>query len=101
MAKEFYKCPMCERKHIKDHMTFHHLLPSAKGEGKGEPTIYICKTCHVVVHDCYTNKELREQYNTIEAILSSKKIQQMLKLYIDKPDNCIFKIKKLRRLAYK
>lgn len=98
MAREFHTCQMCGRKHVKDHMTFHHLLPTANGEGKGEPTIYVCKTCHAVIHECHTNSQLREKYNTLEHILASKKVQKLLELYKYKPDNCIFKIKKLRSL---
>lgn len=93
---EYYICPVCNRKHRHDFMTFHHLLPSTNSEGKSEPTIYVCLTCHRVIHFCHTNKDLRNVYNTIVAIKSSTIINNMIDLYRYKADDCIFTIRKLK-----
>jgi len=95
--REMYICPICGRSHIKDYMTFHHLLPSLSHIEKGEQTIYICKTCHQVIHYCHTNDRLRFLYNTLEKLLNSTKIQSMIDLYKYKSDNCVFRLKKLKQ----
>jgi len=95
--QEMYICPICGRQHTKEHMTYHHLFPVFKGQKKGKETIYICETCHLVIHFCYPNKILRNYYNNIDRILKSKKIQIMLQLYKYKSDNCVFRIKYLKR----
>lgn len=96
--REMHLCPVCGRKHIKDHMTVHHLLPALGHVDKGEPTIYICETCHQVIHYCHTNEQLRFYFNTLDLILRSKKVQSMLQLYKYKSDNCVFRIKRLKAL---
>jgi len=96
--REQHVCPLCTRSHIKDYMTFHHLRPSIKDEEKGEEIVYICRTCHEVMHFCHSNEELRFQYNNICKLSDSKKIKDMIKLYKEKADNCIFSIKKLKGL---
>lgn len=98
--REMHLCPMCGRNHIKDHMTVHHLHPAVKRLDKGEPIVYLCMTCHQVIHYCHTNEQLRIYYNSIDALLNSKKVQNMLQLYKYKSDNCVFKIKRLKRLRY-
>lgn len=96
--REMYKCPVCGRCHIKDYMTLHHLHPTITNVEKGQKTIYICHTCHDVIHFCHTNEDLRFNFDTLELILSSKKIQNMIQLYKYKADNCVFRIKRLKAL---
>jgi 5-methylcytosine-specific restriction enzyme A len=95
--KELYDCPICGRKHSKNNMTWHHLFPSVGGKERQEPSIYICLTCHSVIHHCHTNQELRETYNSLELILSSEDVKYLLELYKYKADDCVFKVKKLKR----
>lgn len=78
-------------------MTWHHLIPKNGCQERQEPTVYICLTCHTVVHYCHTNKELCETYNTIDAIKQSKDVIDMVELYKYKAEDCIFKIKKLKK----
>lgn len=96
--RELYRCPMCGRLHIHDHMTIHHLLPTVENVAKGEPVIYVCRTCHDVIHYCHSNKDLRFNFNTLELLMESEKIRDMIELYRYKADNCVFKIKRLKRL---
>jgi hypothetical protein len=98
---DYFVCPLCNRNHKKDYMTYHHLYPSLNGSKKGNEVIYVCRTCHNVIHYCHTNAELRLYFNTLEKIKKSLLINDMLELYKYKADNCIFTIKKLkRRLKY-
>jgi len=96
--REKYLCPICNRYHIQDYMSHHHLYPTVNNLEKDPPTIYICLTCHSVIHFCHTNEELRNEYNSINRLISSEKIKNMLELYKYKADNCIFKIKRLKYL---
>jgi hypothetical protein len=94
--KDYYECPICGRKHSKDNMSWHHLLPSVGGNERQEPRIYICKTCHAVIHDCHSNKDLRENYNSLDRILASEAIQRLVNVYKYKSDDCVFKLKKIK-----
>jgi hypothetical protein len=96
--REQYICPMCQRSHISDYMTLHHLFPSVGLLPKDGPTIYICSTCHTVIHFVHTNEELRFVYNSLETLLESPKVLAMLDLYKYKADNCVFKIKRLKHM---
>jgi hypothetical protein len=97
--KDQYLCPICGRFHIKDHMTFHHLKPALGNISKEGPLIYVCKTCHEVLHFCHTNEELRFKYYTLDLLCESVSLKKMVELYKYKPDNCIFQIKYLKRIA--
>lgn len=97
--REMYECPICGRLHIKDHMTLHHLQPTIKNKKKGKNTIYICHTCHDVIHYCLSNEELRFKFDTLDKLLLSKKLKNMIQLYKYKADNCIFKIRRLKALV--
>ena len=97
--KEYFNCPICNRMHESQKMTWHHLKPSVDGEEKiEEERIYICKTCHPVIHYCLTNFDLRNYYNTADRILQSPDIQDMLELYQHKTYNVVISIKKLLKL---
>lgn len=95
--KEYYDCPLCSRKHSKDNMTWHHLFPAVGDNERDEPAIYVCLTCHNVIHHCHTNKQLREIYNTTDKILSSETVVKMINLYKYKANDCVFKVKKLKK----
>lgn len=96
--RDYYTCPICQRKHSKEHMSWHHLFPTVNNSEKEEPRIYLCITCHSVIHFCHTNEELRTMFNTLEKILESKCIIDMVNLYKYKADNTTIKIKKLKHL---
>jgi DNA repair exonuclease SbcCD ATPase subunit len=95
---DLYICPLCGRKHPQQNMSWHHLLPRLGKSEKEEPRIYICRTCHDVIHFCHTNRELRELYNTLENILKSELINKYINLYKNKNNSKIYKIKKLKLL---
>jgi hypothetical protein len=97
-GQELYTCPICNRKHSQERMSWHHLLPSVGKIEKSEPRIYVCVTCHSVIHFCHTNLELREKYNTLDRIIESNLIISLVKLYKYKKDNVTIKIKKLKQL---
>lgn len=68
--KEKDKCTICKR--IPSSLEKHHLDPK-KRKGK---TIPVCVDCADQVHQLFTNKELGREYNTLEKLLASPKIQK-------------------------
>lgn len=64
-------CELCSRE-IED-FTIHHLIPRSKNGG-GASTIHLCKACHKMVHQLYSNKELAEEYYSIELLRKQPEI---------------------------
>lgn len=82
------KCELCERE--VEITTFHHLIPVMlhrktwykknyeKSYLKSHGT-KLCKLCHSAVHHLYDEKTLGKEYNTIELLLESVKVQNHVK----------------------
>jgi len=78
-------CELCKRE--VDETTFHHLIPVMlhsktwyknhytfeylKGHG-----LKLCNLCHYAVHHLYNEKTLGKDYNTLEKLLESEKVQK-------------------------
>lgn len=75
-------CKYCNRDISEDLIEYHHLIPKSK---KGKITVTACKSCHEFIHRTWTNKELRDIYNTVESVVSSEKYQKFLKWLIKQP----------------
>lgn len=43
----------------------HHLRPEERATS---PTVMLCRPCHEQIHATFTNDELRDDYDTIEAL---------------------------------
>lgn len=54
----------------------HHLRPEERATS---PTVMLCRPCHKQIHALFTNEELREDYDTIEALRGAGLLQD----YID------------------
>ena len=77
-------CPICKRLTPEKYQEKHHLVPRAK---KGKETERVCINCGDMVHKTFTNNELRDVYNTIEAIKAHPAIQKWIKWIRKKPDS--------------
>ena len=69
-------CQLCKRD--VQVITKHHLIPKQRG-GKKSGFIEVCLSCKDMVHRLFTNKELEREYNTLEKLLSSEKVQRYIK----------------------
>ncbi len=71
------KCELCKRENVK--LTNHHLIPKQKG-GKSEFKNYvkICIPCGKQIHGLFTGRELKREFNTIEKLKSSNKVQKWI-----------------------
>jgi len=72
-------CPLCKRPIGRNkNGNKHHLHPKSKG-GKSDDVVVLHKICHDKIHSVFTNKELADQYNTIDALLTHPDIQKFVK----------------------
>lgn len=86
-------CALCERNDIA--VTEHHLIPRTLHTNRRvrkyftvsqmEQTIDLCRACHKTVHACYTEKELAQSFNTIEALRSAKFVLRFVEWIKKKP----------------
>jgi hypothetical protein len=49
----------------------HHLRPERRAES---PTVMLCRPCHDQIHATFTNAELREAYDTVEALREADRL---------------------------
>ena len=49
----------------------HHLVPENR---KDSPTVLLCRPCHKQIHALFSNAELREEYDTIEALGEAERL---------------------------
>lgn len=101
-------CPICQRETPEDCQEEHHLIPRAICKRnkysnlpqleKGKETITVCLDCGNQLHKLFSEKELADNYNTIEKILAQSSTQTWIKWVSNKPNefniNC--KTKKRR-----
>ena len=72
-------CVLCGRELGTSETTSkHHLIPKSKG-GRYSETILIHNICHQKIHSVFTEKELQQQYNTVEALKKHEAIQKFIK----------------------
>ncbi|MEL6835329.1 MAG: HNH endonuclease [Bacteroidota bacterium] len=62
----------------------HHLIPKSKGGTHGA-TIMIHNICHQKIHSLFTEKELSENYNTVEKLRASEEMRKFIK-WVGKKD---------------
>ncbi len=60
----------------------HHLIPKSE---KGRDTLYLHDICHQKIHSVFSEKELANKYNNVEALLTNHEIQKFVKWIKNKP----------------
>lgn len=71
-------CPLCGREIPSEECSKHHLIPVVKG-GKKEPTVILHRICHGKIHSMFTEKQLKDYYNTIERLKEHEDIRKFIK----------------------
>ncbi len=95
LRKDALICSLCEREAPdKKYMEDHHLTPRCK---KGKDTIQVCIDCGNQIHELFSIKELRDTYNTLEALKSSPKIWKWIKWVQKRDFGVCMKSKKRRK----
>jgi hypothetical protein len=60
----------------------HHLVPKSK---KGKETVRLHRLCHALIHATFSEKELAQRYNTIEALLQHEAVKTFVAWVATKP----------------
>lgn len=78
-------CELCGRD---IETTTHHLIPKNRKES---PTAQICQPCHKQVHATFTHHELKQEYDTIEALREADRLQSFV-TWISKTDKTTIQV---------
>jgi hypothetical protein len=73
MAQTIDKCEFCGLTTI---VRGHHVIPKSKN---GKTIVSTCETCESYIHKTWSNNELRDVYNSVEAIITNEGFQKFLK----------------------
>lgn len=89
-------CALCGRDTPPEYIEKHHLIPRSRN---GKITALFCCDCGNQVHMLFSNKELEQRHNSIEALRSDKRIKQWIFWIRRKPDKfgVCMKTKKRKR----
>ena len=85
MTAEVNNCEFCG---MLTYTRGHHVVPRAKG---GKEIVSTCETCESYIHKTWTHNQLRDIYNSVEAILEDKGFQKFLKWRRKQPATALFK----------
>jgi len=85
MSAEINKCTFCK---LITHTRGHHVVPKSKN---GNVIVSACETCESFIHKTWSHNELRDNYNSVESILSDEKFQKFLKWRLKQPPSVLFK----------
>ena len=67
-------CSLCTRKIPgNEYAEWHHLVPRAK---YGKDKVLVCVDCGNQIHLLFANNELRDKYNTVEALMSDERVRK-------------------------
>ena len=95
--KDFGNCPICGRPMNKKNSNLHHLIPKLKGGKTDDKNMVRLHTvCHGKIHSIWSESELRDSYNTIEAIMMDERIQKFAKFISKQPTNVDMKNKMVK-----
>lgn len=87
-------CQVCQRDIPENCIEKHHLVPKSR---KGRDNITVCVNCGDQIHKLFTNKELEKTYNTLEALMSTEKMQKWA-AWIGKKKDYRVPMKSLKRI---
>lgn len=80
-------CVICDRElGNKDTISKHHLIPKSKG-GRNTETILIHNICHQKIHSFFTEKELKDEYHTVEKLRNHEEMIKFIKWVAKKDIN--------------
>ena len=81
-VQKLEKCVLCGRE--APSMTDHHLVPKSQGRRQGVklgeiPTVKMCAACQGFLSKTFSNSQLANELNTVEAILGREEVQKFVK----------------------
>ncbi len=94
--KEDQICLICGRELGSKNISKHHLIPKSRGGRDGE-TIMIHNICHQKIHSVFTEKELSENYNTVDKLRASEEISKFIRWVFKKDPSFYQRNRRSRR----
>lgn len=88
-------CPICNRPLGTENISKHHLVPKSKG-GTFGATIMIHNICHQKIHSVFTEKQLKEEYHTVEKLVAHEEMAKFIK-WVAKKDIAFYQRNKRMR----
>ncbi len=67
------RCEICDRD---VETTRHHLIPKDR---KNSPIARVCQPCHQQIHAVFTHYELKQRFDSIEALRKSAEMQKFVR----------------------
>ncbi len=90
-------CPICGRElGAKANYSKHHLVPKSRG-GTFGATIDIHNICHQKIHSVFTEKELKQEYHTIEKLVAHEEMAKFIKWVAKKEANFYHRNRRMKR----
>lgn len=90
-------CELCRRP--VGRLTRHHLIPRSRHRKKRARRTFtweqmqrvalLCSACHHQIHKTFTEKDLEQEYNTIENLRTQPEIDRFVRWIEDKPHGVI------------
>ena len=97
MNTEEKTCSICGRAlGQKSNYSKHHLIPKSKG-GTFGATIDIHNICHQKIHSVFTEKELKQEYNTVERLVANEEMSKFIKWVAKKEVHYYQRNKRMKR----
>jgi hypothetical protein len=100
-------CPICQRPLAEPNesrrsrrdrgvaaQTEHHFVPLSRG-GKGTKRT-ICVDCHSAIHAHFDNKQLENEFHTIETLMADERFSKTINFIAKQPPGKRFKTKKTK-----
>jgi hypothetical protein len=77
-------CPLCARPIPASQRDMHHLVPKSRG---GRETALLHRICHRQLHALFSESELANRYNHVEALLAHPEVMRFVQWVKTKPDD--------------
>ena len=91
--QEAHRCPICDRLlGDKKNTSKHHLIPKSKG-GKHTELVELHNICHQKIHSVFTEKELKNDFNTVEKLVVHEEMAKFI-LWVSKKDPSFYQSNK-------
>ena len=90
--EEIQRCVICGRELGDVNVSKHHLVPKSKGGTYGE-TILIHNICHQKIHSLFSEKELKENFDTVQKLKANEEMIKFSK-WVSKKDPSFYQSNK-------
>lgn len=87
------RCPLCQRDIPKPLMERHHIKTK---EVDREAVVPICNACHKTIHALFSNRQIADEFNSIQALRESDQFAKALKFIRKQNPHTKIRVKKAK-----